>query len=132
MNRNATAKNRKEVQRLKIQDESGEPLGEFSVVKPTLGDQIRIFKAAKAAGECDDAGKPVDSVAQLMMFARTIAATFMDGQTGEALYSQSDAEAILDEPWFNAYVDQHLEKAEEASGPKDPAPLKKKGKGRTS
>ena len=115
------AKNRTEVKRLSIQDESGAVLAEFSIVKPTLGDQMRVAKAATLAGEMDAKGEPVGAVGQLMIAARTVAETFMDPETGTRAFQQADAEAILDTAWFNAYLEQEMaegQKSPKAEGPK--------------
>ncbi|RJS14612.1 phage tail protein [Corallococcus sp. H22C18031201] len=70
------------------------------IVKPTMGDRLRLIEQARAAGEMSEANEPTGDRAGARMLARIAVCVMHDAETGRAMFSANDVDELLDEAWL--------------------------------
>ena len=90
------AKNRKTLKSAAVEVD-GEPIT-VQIIKPTLGERLRVIESAQNAGEVDAEGKPTSPFNGARVTARMICTCmYLDGQP---LFRADDHEEVLVAPWF--------------------------------
>lgn len=70
------------------------------IIKPTMGDRLRLIEQARAAGEMDEKNEPTGDRAGARMLARIAVAVIHDPETGRPMFSVNDVDELLDESWL--------------------------------
>lgn len=67
------------------------------IIKPTMGDRLRLIEQARAAGEKNE---PTGDRAGARMLARIAVCVINDAETGRPMFSVNDVDELLDESWL--------------------------------
>lgn len=86
-------KNRKVATTISIDLEDGTS-ETLTVLKPTVGDRLKVIEQAKAAGELDEKGEPKDQRAQVMLGARMVKSLLC--KDGLPVFAETSLEELVD------------------------------------
>jgi len=70
------------------------------IIKPTMGDRLRLIEQARAAGEMNEKNEPTGDRAGARMLARIAVCVINDPETGRPMFSVNDVDELLDESWL--------------------------------
>lgn len=70
------------------------------IVKPTMGDRLRIIEQARTAGEMNERNEPTGDRAGARMLARIAVCVLHDPETGRPMFAVADVDELLDETWL--------------------------------
>jgi hypothetical protein len=88
------AKNRRVVKTVEIDGVKVE------IIKPTMGDRLRLIEQARAAGEMNEKNEPIGDRAGARMLARIAVCVINDAETRRPMFSVNDVDELLDESWL--------------------------------
>nr|BDT33768.1 phage tail protein [Myxococcus sp. MH1] len=92
------AKNRRVVKSVEIDGVK------VDIIKPTMGDRLRLIEQARAAGEMTEKNEPTGDRAGARMLARIAVCVMQDAETGRPMFSVNDVDELLDESWLEDFA----------------------------
>ncbi|ABF91954.1 phage tail assembly chaperone [Myxococcus xanthus DK 1622] len=71
-----------------------------NIIKPTMGDRLRLIEQAREAGEMTEKNEPTGDRAGARMLGRIAVCVLHDAETGRPMFSVNDIDELLDESWL--------------------------------
>ncbi|TQF12478.1 phage tail protein [Myxococcus llanfairpwllgwyngyllgogerychwyrndrobwllllantysiliogogogochensis] len=75
-----------------------------NIIKPTMGDRLRLIEQARAAGEMTEQNEPTGDRAGARMLARIAVCVMNDAETGRPMFAVNDLDELLDESWLEDFA----------------------------
>ncbi|QSQ17178.1 phage tail protein [Myxococcus landrumensis] len=88
------AKNRRVVKSVEIDGVK------VDIIKPTMGDRLRLIEQARVAGELTETNEPTGDRAGARMLARIAVCVMHDAETRRPMFAVNDLDELLDEAWL--------------------------------